>query len=478
MVGITREELLRNYGSAMRAQEAAVFIGAGLSKGAGFVDWKALLSEFARDLKLDLEIETDLTLVAQYHLNRERNVRSRLHGKLVEAFGGKVAPSPAHNLLAQLPVHLFWTSNYDHLVEDSLDAAHRKYRVFKSSSSLTYTAKAADDRVFKLHGDLDDPSTIVITRDDYARYVKQYRHFRDRLRLDLAEKTFLFLGFSFTDPHLDFILNELRNTFGENQRNHYVIMGREQKGRRSDKNFRYAVNKQKLRIEDLENFGIKTHLVDDFGEVPRLLEDLLTGYRRRQVFVSGAADDFGPRGSEWMEAFATQLGERLIAEDFNLVSGFGKGIGPHVLSGALRELYRDGTTNIDRRLLLRPFPYARPNRERYTRYRQSMLATAGFAVFIAGNKVDPETGVIINSPGVEEEFQIATGNGAIPIPVGASGHMAEALWTRVNANLPAYGLERASRRALKQLNRPGSTPTQAVDAVLELLLKLRDSRSK
>lgn len=475
MVGIAREELLRDFGAAMRAGEGAAFVGAGLSSGAGFVDWKALLQEFARDLKLDLDIETDLTLVAQYHVNRERQNRTRLHNKLVAEFSKQVSPTRSHELLAQLPIHLFWTSNYDHLIETALEAAGRKRRVFRSSKARTFRSPA-DDLVFKLHGDLDDPSTIVITRDDYANYVKEYPDFRDRLRLDLGEKTFLFLGFSFTDPHLDFILNELRSTYGDSQRNHYVIMGKEQPGRKTEKSYRYALNKQRLRIEDLENFGIKTLLVDDFDEVPRILEDLLTGYRRRQVFVSGAADDFEPMGREWLEGFAFELGRRLIAEDFNLVSGFGKGIGPHVLSGALQQLYRENVTNIDRRLLLRPFPYAQPNPERYTRYRESMLATVGFAVFVSGNKVDSVSGEIVNSPGVGEEFRIAVANGAIPVPVGSTGHLAAELWTRTNAEPETYGLDRAPKRSLKRLNSGSVTFHDAVDAVLEVLLALREPR--
>ena len=44
---------------------AAMFIGAGFSMNAGYVDWKNLLSGIAEDLGLDIEKETDLISLAQ-----------------------------------------------------------------------------------------------------------------------------------------------------------------------------------------------------------------------------------------------------------------------------------------------------------------------------------------------------------------------------------------------------------------------------
>jgi len=55
------ESFLKDYVAAAIEDDAAVFVGAGLSRSAGFVDWKGLLSEFADELGLDLDVETDLS---------------------------------------------------------------------------------------------------------------------------------------------------------------------------------------------------------------------------------------------------------------------------------------------------------------------------------------------------------------------------------------------------------------------------------
>jgi hypothetical protein len=470
MSGITRAEVLRDYGAALRNEEASAFVGAGLSRDAGYVDWKGLLKEFADDLKLDLEIETDLTVVAQYHLNRElEQSRLRLHNKLVEEFGKKVNPSRSHLALAKLPIDVIWTSNYDSLVEDSLRVVGKKPRIKKNASTLTERGQRGECTVYKLHGDLSHPETIVLTRDDYRNYVRKFPVFRDRMRSDLSERTFLFLGFSFTDPHLDLILNELRLAFGDGQqREHFVIMRREHRAGRGAKKYQYALNRQNLKIEDLLTFGIKTHLVDDFDEVHQILEDLERQYLRTQVFVSGAVDDFDPKGKAWIEDLASDLGSRLMAEGFKLVSGFGKGLGPFIVSGALEALYKDGASNIDRRLRLKPFPFAKTNKDLASKYRADLVAGAGFAIFIAGNKTDPVSGETVPSDGVREEFKLAVEAGLIPIPIGCTGSVAAELWQEVKDDWTRY-FQHGAKRDFNVLNRSSAGVADVLDALVRLM---------
>lgn len=62
MAQITKEQLLRDFSKAIGNDEAALFIGAGLSVGAGFVDWRGLLRDIAKDLKLNVDEEHNLVL--------------------------------------------------------------------------------------------------------------------------------------------------------------------------------------------------------------------------------------------------------------------------------------------------------------------------------------------------------------------------------------------------------------------------------
>ncbi len=66
MAEIKAEKFIRDYGSCLVERRAALFAGAGLSRSAGFVDWKGLMSGIARDLDLKIDRENDLVALAQY----------------------------------------------------------------------------------------------------------------------------------------------------------------------------------------------------------------------------------------------------------------------------------------------------------------------------------------------------------------------------------------------------------------------------
>ena len=482
VLGIDRETFFREYVEAIDGGHAAVFAGAGLSRPAGFVDWRGLLRDLAKELGLDIDLEQDLVAVAQYHLNANARSRHRLNKLLVDEFSERAAPTPAHATLARLPLRTYWTSNYDDLIEDALKAEGRQFDKRATITSLPVTRPRSSAAVYKMHGDTNEPARMVITRDDYEEYANNSGPFLDVLQSHLITKTFLFLGLSFTDPNLELVLGQVRAAFKQGPRTHFAIMRREPRSKRASTASTYAARKQQYQIEDLRRYGIETVLVDEFAEIPGLLSEIEKRYYRKNIAVSGAFADAGPMGAAALDELCRTLGKRIISEGFNLVNGFGLGVGSSTIAGAVEHLYRGEHEDFDRRLRLRPFPQdthtGAAKAEFNRRWREELIRGAGFLVIVSGNK--EEAGAIILSDGVWEEYRIAQAFGLHPIPVGVSGHAAAEIWNDVDARFDAIYPEKSSRKsvrgALDVLNQPGTKPTDLVEAVFVIVHALAPRR--
>jgi SIR2-like domain len=192
-VGIDdREAFIADYLKELRANNAAVFAGAGLSRGAGYVDWVGLLSPVAAGLGLDASKETDLVGIAQFHVNANANNRHQLNQILVNEFSDLHDPTENHSLLARLPIGIYWTTNYDRLIERALDASGKRADTKYTVKQLATTRRGRDAVIYKMHGDIEHPADAILTKDDYERYHRTHGPFISALAGDLVEHTFLF----------------------------------------------------------------------------------------------------------------------------------------------------------------------------------------------------------------------------------------------------------------------------------------------
>lgn len=426
-----RATFIAKYVAEIEAGNAAIFAGTGLSAPAGFVNWRELLREIAEGLDLDIDREHDLIGIAQYHVNRHGQQRGHLNQAIIQALSEDGPPTRTHRLLAQLPIEVWWTTNYDKLIERSLEAEGKIADVKFSVAQLAHTKPRRDAVVYKMHGDVDSPADAILTCDDYEKYATERGAFLNALTGDLVSKTFLFVGFSFTDPNLASVLANIRTKFAENQRPHYAIFRKENRNDyESQSEFKYALTKQELYIDDLHRFNINSILVDEYSEILDMITEIYSRISRRYVFVSSSAVDFSPWGETAVAEFMRKLGQLLVQRGFRLVSGVGLGTGNALLTGAIQEIAAKGW-KLDDELVIRPFPQfiADPDERESTwrLYRKDMLERCGIALFLFGNK-ESDAGVV-PATGMIEEFQIASDLGIAVVPVGATGSVAKQLVT-------------------------------------------------
>lgn len=468
---------IKDFLKELNEDNAAIFAGAGLSAPAGYVNWKDLLRPVAEELELNVDYERDLVALAQFHLNENHGNRNKLNQLLVDSLNLSAKPTKNHRILARLPIGTYWTTNYDNLIETALRDAGRIVDVKYVVEHLATTKSRRDVVVYKMHGDIDHPHEAVITRDDYEQYHIERGAFVNALSGDLVSKTFLFIGFGFTDPNLDQILSRVRINFKKNQRRHYCFFRKRTKFEgESEPEFENAKVRQRLVIEDLKRFNIKTLLVDEYDEITEALETIEQQYRRRTIFVSGSAESYEPFGQEQVHGALRDLGSGLVKEGFRIATGVGLGVGDPVLTGAIEQVYSARTGHIEDALIIRPFPRANPNKAERDRlwqsYREDLLSKAGICLFLLGNK--EQDGQIVLADGMEREFQIAHEMGLVVLPIGSTGFMAEKLLELVKSEPDKYlpGLDNKHREKLWQLGEAVKDVSSLIPDIIKLLKEM------
>lgn len=429
------EAFIDAYVKAIEDRTAAIFAGAGLSIPAGFVDWRGLLRNIAREIRLNVDKEHDLIGVAQFHAN-EKGGRGKINQAVVNEFSRKSKATDNHRILSRLPIQTYWTTNYDKLIEDSLASAQKTPDVKITNENLAINVQLRDAIVYKMHGDVSLPHDVVVTKDDYEDYNVLRQPFSTALQGDLLDKTFLFLGFSFNDPNIGYILSRIRILLGRNQREHFCLMRRVHRPDfKTNAEFHYARTKQELQIRDLKRFAVTVILMDDYKDATVLLRMIEHRVRRKRVFISGSAATYDPLDETESRQFIHDLSKQLVAGGFEVVSGFGLGVGDAVINGALDHVFSTGHRRLERHLILRPFPqFATGGKtlpELWTEYRENMLDESGIAIFLFGNKIDKKTGTVTLANGMEEECAIALAKGIPVIPVGFTGSTSMALWAKL-----------------------------------------------
>lgn len=153
LVASSEQDLLNAFGRAVLTHNAALFVGAGMSRVAApnSPDWVKLMRPFRRRGRIPNHLQ-DLPLVAQYFVQHSEGGRQQLELHVARKLSS-IRPSrlDGHERLAALPIPEIWTTNYDQFLEIVLPDA----QVVVHEADLVNRRMAWDRRIIKMHGSLD-----------------------------------------------------------------------------------------------------------------------------------------------------------------------------------------------------------------------------------------------------------------------------------------------------------------------------------
>jgi hypothetical protein len=474
---IAPTKLVQEFAQALDLGEGAVFIGAGLPRRAGYPGWRELLANVADELEISLDQEPDLAGVAQWFINHSGTERSRIAQIVRDSFPPQSDVPLPYRILSRLPIRDVWTTNYDKLVERAWELVCRGLDVKSRVQDLAVRDRTASTVLYKMHGTVDHPTEIVIATDDFETYRRSRAAFLPILHAHLLSQTFLFIGVSFTDPNIKFLLGLIREQMGSEKRQHYAVVRRPAPEGDLDKRLQ-KVHEARHRhwVNDLRRYGIQCVEVDRHDEIDGILGSIAQRLSRRSVFVSGSWPLellSTPEGAK-IQATAEAVGRQIAEAGLRLISGFGLTVGGAAIAGALAQLYTSATPNLDRALLLRPFPQQLPpnidETAFRTRYREDLIEHAGIAVFIAGGVLQDQT--IRSAPGVMDEYRIARAKSRIIIPIAATGGAAAEILRNLEEE-PPHSESAAPVELLNRLADTELTPEALALALAEGIRNLR-----
>lgn len=233
--GIAQLELKPEEKSALMAfvrswkdhAKPVLFAGAGLSRNAKrrpqapttskFASWSELMDVLRKELSngdetIEALLPSDPLRLAQVYEFQSR--RGLLLDRIAEHVpSADFVPGEVHRKLARLPWAAIVTTNYDDLIERTFSDS-RVVRTVVQDLDLTQRRTPDDLLVLKMHGDLADRASIIITEEDYRLYDTTHRGLVVKVRQLLLEHPLMFVGFSLTDPNFKAIDGWIRDTVG------------------------------------------------------------------------------------------------------------------------------------------------------------------------------------------------------------------------------------------------------------------------
>jgi hypothetical protein len=438
-----RERFLKEFPKAVADDAAAIFVGAGVSIGAGYPSWKALLQDIGEELGVHSSDVLDLAALAQWSISRSAGKTRILTVIRNEVGVDKPVPIPLE-VIARLPIRNIWTTNYDRLIERAFGAIGRPIDCISATGDLAIRTRPGAARLYKMHGSVDRLDDIVISTDDYELYRSKRGAFLPLLQAQMTSFSMLFLGLSLTDPNIRHVLSLIRESFHTAPPEHFAIVRPPHRTEYSSEDeFKARLTQHNLWASDLLRYGLQVIEIDDYDEVPQLLQDVERRVASSRVWVSGSWP-IGHNKSAYVAEIATRVGYEIGSAGLALVSGSGVTIGAAAVSGFLDALQRTGSWDLERRLLVRPFTQpvrgAAANRKQWKALRAEMARVSGTIVFIGGAKLRGNK--LVETEGVLDERAAADQVGAFLLPVGASEGVAKALAQElIGSPLPFKGNE-------------------------------------
>ena len=115
--------------------------------------------------------------------------------------------------LSAVHTHAVITTNYDSILEDALP----DMEVYVGQQSVLFSATQSVGEIYKIHGSVGDPTSLVLTDEDYEDYWNKNPYLIAKILTLFVEHPVILVGYSLGDAHIQRLLGNLVTCLTDDQ---------------------------------------------------------------------------------------------------------------------------------------------------------------------------------------------------------------------------------------------------------------------
>ena len=259
----------------LKIEDIVPFIGSGISIPLGLPSWTGLISKMVTSLTDEDsreqfeeyikagDIFSAIEVLQHYSLSysTDEQIKDFIH-KYIKANFKNELDDNYHNVrdILNLESDFFVTTNYDNALNQYKDKFSFPF-ILDDLKDLQEVLAEKNQRIIHLHGNVEKKETMIVTEKDYKTIYDDEKN-KSVLSGLMSSKSFLFIGFSFTDKYFVDMYEFLRSHIGGR---HYIIL--------ADLKMHKA---KKLMANGLIPIGIKVESYQEKVEFSNVINDEYT----------------------------------------------------------------------------------------------------------------------------------------------------------------------------------------------------------
>ena len=170
---------------------------------------------------------------------------------LSEVFHNLEPNDPIYPLLCKMCFRAIVTTNFDTLIEDAFQRfAPQKIKTWTQDEIHENLAQIEEQFLLKLHGTYERQSTVILGIQGYLECLYKNQIILELMESLLLTTTFLFVGYSMSDPDINQMIDYINVINNRNNRNHYIAV---EKGRITALERKYLRKHKNLVVVEYEN---------------------------------------------------------------------------------------------------------------------------------------------------------------------------------------------------------------------------------